>query len=147
MRAHAELTIRADLTEARRASAWLESTALAEGVPAAQIARLDQCLDEALANVISHGGPGALAAPVLLRFGVERAVGVCTAELLVADAGFAFDPCTQSAAPRPKAASLADANAGGLGLLMIRSFSDDLRYRRSDERNHLTICVTWAEGA
>ena len=46
-----EMTIRADLSDARRASEWLESTALAESVPMDRIVRLDHCLDEALANV------------------------------------------------------------------------------------------------
>src|SRR5262245_16508583 len=88
----AELTIRAETWDARRASAWLEAAALAQVVPLEQIVRLDHCLDEALANVIRHGGPSALASPVRLQFGVRRDHGACTAELSVADAGVAFDP-------------------------------------------------------
>ena len=30
---------------------------------------------------------------------------------------------------------------------MIRNFSDDLSYRRSEGRNHLTITVSWTEAA
>lgn len=109
--------------------------------------RLDHCLDEALANVITHGGPDALAAPVRVQFGVRRSQGICTAELLVADAGVAFDPSTFPPGPTPRPASLAEARPGGLGLLMIRKFSDDLSYRRSEGRNHLTITVSWTEAA
>jgi anti-sigma regulatory factor (Ser/Thr protein kinase) len=54
--ARAEITIHANSREARRASMWLETAAAGEGVPPDQIVRLDQCLDEALANVINHGG-------------------------------------------------------------------------------------------
>ena len=140
----AALTIRADLWEARRASGWLASAALAHNVPLEQVVRLDHCLDEALANVIRHGGPAALSSPVHLQFGVRRGAGACTAELSISDAGVAFDPSSRKAvAPHPP--SLADATPGGLGLLLIRNFSDDLSYRHSDGRNHLTITVTWIE--
>ena len=143
----AELTIRGDTWDARRASVWLASVALAQNVPREQIVRLDHCLDEALANVIAHGGPTALASPVRLQFGVRRSEGMCTAELAVADAGVAFDPSTYPPEPTQRPASLAEAKPGGLGLLMIRDFSDDLRYRRSEGRNHLTITVSWTEAA
>src|SRR6185436_16970910 len=142
----AALTIRADTWAARRASGWLESAALAENVPLEQIVRLDHCLDEALANVIRHGGPAALSSPVHLQFGVRRGPGACTAELSVSDAGVAFDPSTfVAAAPHP--ASLVDATPGGLGLLLIRNFSDALSYTHSQGRNHLTIAVSWVEEA
>ena len=143
----AELTIRGDTWDARRASVWLASVALAQNVPREQIVRLDHCLDEALANVIAHGGPTALASPVRLQFGVRRSQGTCTAELSVADAGVAFDPSTFPPEATPRPASLAEAKPGGLGLLMIRDFSDDLSYRRSEGRNHLTITVSWTEAA
>jgi serine/threonine-protein kinase RsbW len=143
----AELTIHADTWDARRASVWLESAALARKVPPEQIVRLDHCLDEALANVVTHGGPTALACPVQLQFGVRRSQGTCTAELSVADAGIAFDPSTFPPEPTPRPASLAEAKPGGLGLLMIRNFADDLSYRRSEGRNHLTITVSWTEAA
>ena len=142
-----ELTIRGDTWDARRASFWLESVALAQRVPPEQIVRLDHCLDEALANVIAHGGPTALASPVRVQFGVRRSEGTCTAELSVADAGVAFDPSTYPPEPTQRPASLAEAKPGGLGLLMIRDFADDLSYRRSEGRNHLTITVSWTEAA
>ncbi|MCC6193977.1 MAG: ATP-binding protein [Burkholderiales bacterium] len=140
-----ELVIRADVWDARRASQWLEVTAVAHGVPVEQRVRLDHCLDEALANVIKHGGATASAAAVVLAFGVRRGKGVCAAELLVVDAGEAFDPSVLPDAPMRKPRNLAEADVGGLGLVMIRNFSDDLRYRRSGGRNHLTITVSWTE--
>jgi anti-sigma regulatory factor (Ser/Thr protein kinase) len=142
----AELTIRADTGDARRAATWLESAAIARRVPREQIVRLDHCLDEALANVITHGGPGT-ASPVRLQLGVRRSRGACTAELSVADEGVAFDPSCSLLELGPRPATLAEAMPGGLGLLMIRNFADDLTYRRSEGRNHLTIRVWWTEGA
>jgi anti-sigma regulatory factor (Ser/Thr protein kinase) len=143
----AELTIHADTWDARHASVWLESAALAQGVPREQIVRLDHCLDEALANVIAHAGPTALASPVRLQFGMRRSQGTCAAELSVADAGVAFDPSHSPPGATPRPASLAEARPGGLGLLMMRKFSDGLSYRRSEGSNHLTITVSWTETA
>ena len=132
------------MRDARRASGWLESAALAQNVPLEQVVRLDHCLDEALANVIRHGGPTALSSPVHLQLDVRRGPEACIAELSVSDAGVAFDPSTYAAvAPHP--ASLVDATPGGLGLLLIRNFSDDLSYRHNRGRNHLTITVSWVE--
>jgi len=107
--------------------------------------RLDHCLDEALANVIRHGGPAALSSPVHLQFGVRRGAGACTAELSVSDGGVPFDPSTREDFA-PHSTSLADAVPGGLGLRLIRNFSDDLSYRHSQGRNHLTIRVGWVDG-
>jgi serine/threonine-protein kinase RsbW len=142
----AALTIRADMRDARRASGWLESAALAQNVPPEQAVRLDHCLDEALANVIRHGGPTALSAPVHLQLTVRRDVGACTAELSISDGGTAFDPSAQKTFTQSPA-SLADTTPGGLGLLMIRNFSDGLSYRHSEGRNELTITVGWEEPA
>lgn len=135
------LTIRADGEGERSASAWLASRAAAHGVPDAEIRRLDQCLDEALANVIQHGGGEAVASPLQLRFEVRRNGETCTALVTLSDAGIAFDPL---AAPRPqRPSSLSEAKPGGLGLVMIRVFSDVLAYRRSEGRNHFSFGVTW----
>jgi anti-sigma regulatory factor (Ser/Thr protein kinase) len=141
----AELVVRADAQDARRASEWLAAVAAAGGVPEDHVVRLDQCLDEALANVIMHGGAAALAAAVLLRFDVRRGEGGCSAELVLIDEGPEFDSSAAAAGERPKPASLEDADLGGLGLRMLRMFSDELTYCRREGRNHLTICVRWTE--
>jgi anti-sigma regulatory factor (Ser/Thr protein kinase) len=141
--ATAELSIRAESGEARRAAAWLEQSCAASGVPAEHLARLDHCLDEALANVVAHGGAGARAAPVLLRLGVHSAHDFSEAAVTVTDAGNPFDPLAAPPAARP--ASLAEAEPGGLGVVMLRSYADRLSYRHHDGRNHLTFAVRWRE--
>jgi serine/threonine-protein kinase RsbW len=140
----AKLTIRADTQETRRASGWLASAAAANRVPAEAAIRLDHCLDESLANVIAHGGPAASASPVDLRFAVRRKRGACTAELTLLYHGVPFDPSRHGPAARP--ANLAEAQLGGLGLLMLRQFSDAIDYGHSDGRNELRIIVNWTEG-
>jgi hypothetical protein len=57
--------------------------------------------------------------------------------LSIADSGSPFDPT--SAAPKARAASLADATPGGLGLVMMRENANRLVYRRSGGRNHIDM--------
>src|SRR5947209_18249359 len=139
----AKLTIRADTQETRRACGWLASTASANRVSAEAAIRLEHCLDEALANVIAHGGPAATASPVDLRFAVRRKRGACTAELTLLYHGVPFDPSSHGPAARP--ANLAEAQLGGLGLLMLHQFSDAIDYGHSGGRNELRIIVNWTE--
>jgi len=139
----AELAIHADLGELRRASIWLEGKGRECRVPADQIQRLDHCLDEALANIIAHGGAAAKSAPVVLKLDMYRDSGTAEVALTVSDAGVPFNPVEVE--PRPRPVTLWDAEPGGLGLVMVRSFADSLTYRYGESRNHLTFAVRWRE--
>jgi serine/threonine-protein kinase RsbW len=139
----AELRIRASADRVRDASHWLAQLGAAFGIPGDQLNRLDLCLNEALANIISHGSPAASTELVHLRLDVRRDGEACEATVTVSDAGPAFDMSSAGAKQRPK--SLAEAEPGGLGLLMIRSFSDKLGYDYRDGRNHLSFGVQWLE--
>jgi sigma-B regulation protein RsbU (phosphoserine phosphatase) len=136
----AELSIRADVGELRRASGWLEANGHQHGVPEEHIGRLDLCLNEALANVIAHGS-AALEAPVLLHMTVGRCQGQYQASVTVIDSGPRFDTTTAELKAVPSC--LADAEPGGLGLRMIRSLSDAQTYQYVDGLNELTFSVRW----
>lgn len=131
-----ELHIRPAVADVRLASEWLARECA--GVPGEALGRLELCLNEALANVIAHGGVSAAAQSIALR--VRQDIG--EAAVSITDAGPAFD--ATSAALKEPAHSLADATPGGLGLLMMRKFSDALTYHRVDDKNILTITVRWA---
>jgi anti-sigma regulatory factor (Ser/Thr protein kinase) len=140
-----EFFVRAEMGDIRVASSWLADTGAECGVPEEHVMRLDQCLDEVLANVIAHGGPSAHAVPIALVLDVCRKTGGNEAALTVSDAGIAFDPLDAPAGSRP--ASLQEAAPGGLGLTMMRHFADGLSYRREGGRNHLTVVVRWLDAA
>ena len=138
----AELLIRADVSELRCTSVWIEQACLERGVPANEIERLDVCLNEALANILAHGGSAALEKPINVRLEVHHDAPSCEAVVTVADSGAPFDPLAVAAESRPK--MLAEATPGGLGLRMIRGFADILGYRYLDERNQLSFGVRWS---
>lgn len=110
-------------------------------MPAEEIARLDLCLNEALANVVKHGGVGAGQSDVGLGLKLLRSGGTRTAQLAVTDAGTPFNPLEHVTRPQP--ASLEEAEPGGLGIAMMHIHSDKLDYRYFEGRNQLEFSVSW----
>lgn len=133
----ANLSIRVDSSEAEHASTWLGEAGSLRGIPADPLLRLDLCVTEALANVIMHGGAGATTKPIRLRLDVRGSA----ASVTVTDAGIAFNPL--AAPPKVRTRTLAQAELGGHGLLLMARFADALDYCYSEGQNHLTIHVRW----
>jgi sigma-B regulation protein RsbU (phosphoserine phosphatase) len=134
-----------DSAELWRASTWLKEQGAGQSVPAAQLDSLDLLLNEALANVIDHGGPGALAAPIDLSICVTHAPDLGAATVTIADGGSPFNPLDHT--PRPLPRTLDEAVPGGLGIPMLRSLADELGYAYDDARNRLSFTVRWAPPA
>ena len=137
------LAIRAEVGEVAKAAAWLAQLGAAAKIPPEPLSRLDHCLDEALANVIMHGGPGARRTPLELQLELSATADERAAALTLSDGGLPFDPL--GVKPKARPTSLDEAEPGGLGLLMMRSNADRLSYRYREERNQLTLVVCWPE--
>ena len=136
-----QLTLRADASEMGRASQWVDALCRQHGVPQEQVGRLLLCLDDALANVLTHGGPAALSHPIGLLFEMSVDPESRTASVTLSDAGTAFDPVSAPEKEPPK--TLDEAVPHGRGLQMIRACSSVLRYRHEGGRNHLTFGTSW----
>ena len=91
--------------------------------------RFQVALDEVLSNVARHGG----ASTIDLLFALDDDV----LSLEVTDRGAAFDPL-QAAAP-DTGAGLDERRPGGLGIMLVRTLMDAVRYERRGECNHLTM--------
>ncbi len=124
-----------------RASEWLKAEGNKHAIPDEQLDRLDLFLNEALANVMDHGGASALASPIRLSTSFAQLPGQNEATITISDAGTAFDPLAHSPRPAPK--SLDEAIPGGLGIPMIRSLADEMGYAYRDSQNHLSFTVRW----
>jgi sigma-B regulation protein RsbU (phosphoserine phosphatase) len=131
------LEVPAHLSVLRQVSAWLESQANSWCIPEAILPRLDLCLNEVVANCVTHGGPEVQDSALALQLSIASSHDQTLVTLSVADSGKAFDPT--SAAPKARPASLADATPGGLGLVMMRQSASRLVYRRTGGRNHLDM--------
>ena len=133
----AALDAPAELRVLRELSAWVEQHAMAWAIPQEVLPRLDLCLNEVVANCVTHGGPEVQQAPLAVQLSLASSHDQSLLTLSVADSGRAFDP--SSAVPRVRAASLAEATPGGLGLIMVRKSATRLVYRRAGGRNHIDI--------
>ena len=140
-----QLAIRASAEDIRPASEWLATIGNEHGIPGDQIFRLDLCLNEALGNIVFHGGPSAHEAPVFLTLTVSTDDGEHRAALSVSDAGIPFNPLQAEA--KHQAPSLAEATPGGLGLTMIAGYCDRLDYDFRNGCNHLTFNICWDASA
>jgi sigma-B regulation protein RsbU (phosphoserine phosphatase) len=130
-----------DGTRFRLASEWLAEFGGNQGVPGDCIARLDLCLNEALANVVDHGGSTGQGHAVNLQFNVTHLPDIHQAIVTLTDSGIEFDPL--SVVDKPKPELLQEAKVGGLGIVMIRNFSDKLSYQYLNGNNCLTFSVNW----
>jgi anti-sigma regulatory factor (Ser/Thr protein kinase) len=98
---------------------------------------MDLCLNEALANVLEHGGEAALATSIEIGVEFECSKGNQSVTLRIIDGGVPFD-VPQSIAKTP-APSLTEATPGGLGVKLLRRNADTFSYRLHQGKNELTL--------
>jgi serine/threonine-protein kinase RsbW len=124
------LELRADLSELRRLAEWIK--ARAPQVLSALFA-VQLCLEEAVANIIMHGGGKDDRLEIAIE--LERNGGTLVAR--VEDSGCEFDP-TQFP-PLSVAKSLEEAKVGYCGIHLMRCFTSGMHYERREGRNRLTL--------
>ena len=124
------LVLRNKFADLPQLSRWIE-TCTRQDVSSDVAFAVALCLEEAVVNIMMHGGKDGLEITVELA----RERGALTAR--IEDNGREFDP-TRVPAPAP-ATSLKDAKVGDLGIHLMRSFASEMRYGRSGDRNQLTL--------
>ncbi len=127
------LVIDSQLKEIRRAMELVDEFQVHHGLADNDANAIHVLLDEVLSNSIRHGLEGAASHAIAMTLELVGSEIV----LAVEDDGVAYDP-TQAAAP-VLADALGDRKPGGLGLAIMRSFTDSIEYRRIDGRNRLVL--------
>ncbi|MGV3490108.1 MAG: ATP-binding protein [Devosia sp.] len=125
------------------ASTWLRELATREGFPDKLAFALEVCLEELFTNVIRHGGAGTwdekvhadLPDPLSVTLKLEAAGDTVT--LTVEDNGHPFD--VSEATPRKIGEPIEQVLPGGLGVQLIRSFSQSLRYEPLARGNRVLL--------
>ncbi|WP_040581625.1 ATP-binding protein [Methyloferula stellata] len=102
------------------------------GLAADRIFALELCLEEAVVNIITHGG-----SHPDKRITVTLMNAVPAVTIRIEDNGEPFDP-TQ-VPPPPPPASLDDAVPGGQGIPLIRKLASEMRYEYAGGINRLTL--------
>lgn len=137
------LSVQPSPLELRRCSEWLTQHCQIRAVPPEPTGKLDLCLNEVLANLIDHGGAAEFTSPVDLTLELADCGDRGLVTLTIVDAGPAFDPLSVSRGPLPR--TLAEAEPGGLGLLLVHRFMDERSYQRAGDRNVLKLGVYFSK--
>lgn len=95
-------------------------------ISAASAQAIDLVVEELFINIVRHAFPDGNPVPVRAGFAFDEARGAL--HIVLADAGVPFDP-TEPPAPRVSGDG-ADLEPGGLGILLVRSKTEALWYRR-----------------
>ena len=127
------LVVSNDLSELTRVADWVHAWARQHDVPPRTVERVDLCSTEAITNIVMHAYTDGGSHQIVLR--LDRHDDRLALD--IQDDGAAFDPHEIDDAP--PALSLEDATIGGHGIQLIRRFSDEWHYSRSEERNQSTL--------
>jgi anti-sigma regulatory factor (Ser/Thr protein kinase) len=127
------LDLGAALSDLARAARWAAALGEAGLVPQGRLKDVELCLEEALANIITHG----LAATASPRIRLRLSTSADRLLLEIEDNGAPFDPV--SFVPPPQARTLEEARPGGSGITLMRKFSDGMGYARKDGLNCLSL--------
>jgi serine/threonine-protein kinase RsbW len=126
------LVLRNDLAELKRLAGWIKRRDWQDLSPDVSFA-LQLCLEEAVANIIMHGG----AKDERLQIAVELERNGGTLVARIEDNGRPFDPTR--APSSALASSLEEAKANDLGIHLMRNFASSMQYERRNGCNQLTL--------
>ena len=131
----ARLTLPADDAELDNLFAFLEPICEGEGRTPKMVAQMMLVCEEVFVNICHYGFPdGQPRLPVDIEAAVDERAGCL--HLVFSDQGIAYDPLSHNA---KKVDPTDEQRKGGLGILLMRKYMDDLRYTRADGRNILRM--------
>ena len=129
------LTLPADDAELDSLFAFLEPLCEGEGRTPKMMAQMMLVCEEVFVNICHYGFPdGQPRLPVDIEAAVDERAGCL--HLVFSDQGIAYDPLSHNA---KKVDPTDEQRKGGLGILLMRKYMDDLRYTRADGRNILRM--------
>ena len=128
-----ELSLVNDLREIGAAAERVDAYCEARGLPTQIAYAVNLSIDEILTNTISYGYDDDAEHRIDLTFRVDGESLV----VVIVDDGRPFDPSLER---EPDVdATLEERALGGLGLFLVQQMMDDVAYRRSDDRNVITL--------
>ena len=131
------------LLEIQSAASWIESIAAQLNLPEQRSFGMQVCLEELMSNIMRHGRSSSKSYwpqidssnPIVISITVEALADRIT--MTVEDNGRPFNiaeaPATGIHQP------LEQVEPGGLGIQLVRNFSSDLHYSRTDKGNRVVL--------
>lgn len=114
--------IRKDLTEVSRQ--W--------EIPGSESHQIGVIIEELFSNIVRFAYEDQRIHPVEIRLQRRKE----DIKITLIDDGIPFNPLEYNRAPTPDPAA---SDIGGMGLILVKTFSDTLDYQRNDQKNHLEI--------
>ena len=121
------------LSAVRSLAQMVEEFGDANRLPDQQIYMINLALDELITNTVSYGLRGVARPKIEITLQVSDTMLV----LSMVDNGRKFDP-TESTHP-DLSSSVEERPVGGLGLHLIKTFADRVKYEYAEGRNRLTL--------
>ncbi len=103
------------------------------GIPPQAVSDIHLAVDEACTNTIKYAYPEGEKGEIELTCGADGS----TVTVTIRDWGAPFNPL--EAPPPDLSLDIEDRPVGGLGIFLMKKFSDRLEYRRENDSNLLTI--------
>ena len=133
MSATLNLVVETRLDEMDRLSAAIEGLGMEDDWPPGLTFQVNLVLEELWLNVLNHGHDGGSHEVEIKLTSEDEALTI-----EITDDGKPFDLLHD--APTPDVTgSLGDRHIGGLGIHLVRTMMDELRYKREDGKNHLIL--------
>ncbi len=95
---------------------------------------MNLALEEIVTNIITHGYGGREEYDITIRFSLEKH----NLRIQIKDTAPEFNPLNVKE-PDDLEKPLEDRHVGGLGIHLVKKFTDDVHYRRSKNKNVLTL--------
>ena len=129
-----DLILRPDLDEVERLVEGLSGFGAEHSLPEALLHNIRICIDELVSNLIHYAFEGAEEGSIRIR--VSRDAEAVRVE--VSDDGQRFNPL-EDGTPADLDATLSERRIGRLGILLVKSLSDEMTYRYSGGRNVVSL--------
>lgn len=131
------LTARCTLDELARVSEWLDAIAAQWGLSTQTTFAIQLCCEEVFSNIVRHGHPEPSTGETdaVARIVLDQSAD--SISLTLEDQGPAFDPLTVQPPAMPS--TIGEMQIGGLGIHLIRKFSQSVHYQHREGFNCLTM--------
>lgn len=129
-----QLTLESRLSEIAKVSNWTQFLASRHAIPKNVLLAIDLCLEEVIANIISHGYGGAANHSMTVSFAMPTEGHFV---FVVEDDAPPFNPL--EAPELPPLNRREEIRAGGQGIRLLRRFADTLDYEPRRPGNRLRM--------
>ena len=133
-RSYKDITVEAKVDNLRVINGFLEEQLEASDFDFTSITQMGVIADEICANIVHYAYPGKNDG--MLKVGYSFNYATDEAEITFTDSGVPFNPLN---APEPDIENAEEREEGGLGLFLVKKFSDKVIYKYSNNQNILTI--------